>query len=188
MTDEGCFTKHPLDPAESRRKTETGRFSAGMGKGIVLPVILILLWQLVGTFELISKTVLPAPLDILLTFRDLIVSGELFTHLGISIQRAALGFFLGAGLGLLLGLVIGFSKIAEDYLDPSANAENRSASRRHAAVYLMVRFRRTVKGALDRARRLLLGIYQHIFRNQGRRFETVRCGESIGVPLAEAGD
>lgn len=85
-------------------KLRPAAFRLAWGKGIVLPVILILLWQLVGTFELISKTVLPAPLDILLTFRDLIVSGELFTHLGISIQRAALGFSWEPDSGSCWGL------------------------------------------------------------------------------------
>lgn len=84
-------------------KHKPAAFRLAWGKGLVLPVIIILLWQLVGALELISKTVLPAPFDILLTFRDLIASGEFFAHLGISIQRAALGFSWGQDSGSCSG-------------------------------------------------------------------------------------
>ncbi|MCY7879401.1 ABC transporter permease, partial [Bacillus spizizenii] len=40
----------------------------------------------------VSATVLPTPVAIVLTFKELILSGELFGHLQISIYRAALGF------------------------------------------------------------------------------------------------
>lgn len=170
-------------------KLRPAAFRLAWGKGILLPVTLVLLWQLVGSFELISKTVLPAPFDILITCRDLTVSGELFTHLGISIQRAALGFCLGAGLGLLLGLVIGFSKIAEDYLDPSLQMLRTVP---HLAVtplfILWFGFDELSKVLLIALGAFFPVYINHIFRDQGRRFETVRCGESIGVPLAEAGD
>lgn len=67
----------------------------------------------------VSATVLPTPVTIVLTFKELILSGELFGHLQISIYRAALGFLLGAGLGLMIGILAGFSKRTELYLDPS---------------------------------------------------------------------
>ena len=43
-----------------------------MLRGFVVPIIIILIWQLVGTFFEIPKTVLPTPLDILQTFQALI--------------------------------------------------------------------------------------------------------------------
>lgn len=46
----------------------------------------------------VSATVLPTPVTIVLTFKELILSGELFGHLQISIYRAALGFCLARGL------------------------------------------------------------------------------------------
>lgn len=85
-------------------KQKPTAFRRAWGKGFILPVIIILLWQLIGSLELISKTVLPAPYDILLTFRDLIASGEFFTHLGISIQRAAFGFSWEPDSGCCSGL------------------------------------------------------------------------------------
>ncbi|HHY0837960.1 TPA: ABC transporter permease [Bacillus thuringiensis] len=88
-------------------------------RAITIPVIILIIWQLAGVFGLVSKTVLPTPLDIFLAFQDLIKTGELFGHLSISVFRAAAGFFIGGGLGIILGTIVGFSTRSEQYLDPS---------------------------------------------------------------------
>ncbi|PGR71817.1 sulfonate ABC transporter permease [Bacillus thuringiensis] len=88
-------------------------------RAITIPVIILIIWQLAGVFGLASKTVLPTPLDIFLAFQELIKTGELFGHLSISVFRAAAGFFIGGGLGIILGTIVGFSTRSEQYLDPS---------------------------------------------------------------------
>ncbi|MCS6592963.1 ABC transporter permease [Bacillus cereus] len=88
-------------------------------RAITIPVIILIIWQLAGVFGLVSKTVLPTPLDIFLAFQELIKTGELFGHLSISVFRAAAGFFIGGGLGIILGTIVGFSTRNEQYLDPS---------------------------------------------------------------------
>lgn len=87
-------------------------------RAITIPVIILIIWQLAGVFGLVSKTVLPTPLDIFLAFQELIKTGELFGHLSISVFRAAAGFFIGGGLGIILGTIVGFSTRSEQYLDP----------------------------------------------------------------------
>ncbi|MCY8857422.1 ABC transporter permease [Bacillus atrophaeus] len=103
----------------SQKRKNTAKNVYGWVKGLVLPFVIIAVWQIAGSLEIVSATVLPTPLVILLTFKDLIVSGELFVHLKISVYRAAAGFLSGAGLGLLIGLLVGFSKKTEHYIDPS---------------------------------------------------------------------
>ncbi|MCU4712190.1 ABC transporter permease [Bacillus cereus] len=88
-------------------------------RAITIPVIILIIWQLAGVFGLVSKTVLPTPLDIFLAFQELIKTGELFGRLSISVFRAAAGFFIGGGLGIILGTIVGFSTRSEQYLDPS---------------------------------------------------------------------
>ncbi len=88
-------------------------------KGFVLPGIVIVLWQTISGLGYVSDTVLPSPLLIIQSFISLLVSGELFEHLRISIFRAFIGFLLGAGIGLSLGLIVGFSKRSEGYVDPT---------------------------------------------------------------------
>ncbi|MCY9203935.1 ABC transporter permease [Bacillus atrophaeus] len=103
----------------SQKRKNTDKNVYGWVKGLVLPFVIIAVWQIAGSMEIVSATVLPTPLVILLTFKDLIVSGELFVHLKISVYRAAAGFLSGAGLGLLIGLLVGFSRKTEHYIDPS---------------------------------------------------------------------
>ncbi|MDA1671149.1 ABC transporter permease [Bacillus cereus] len=88
-------------------------------RAITIPIIILIIWQLAGVFGLVSKTVLPTPLDIFLAFQELIKTGELFGHLNISVFRAAAGFFIGGSLGIILGTIVGFSTRSEQYLDPS---------------------------------------------------------------------
>ncbi len=88
-------------------------------RAITIPIIVLIIWQLAGVFNLVSKTILPTPLDIFLAFQELIKTGELFGHLSISVFRAAAGFFIGGSLGIILGTIVGFSTRSEQYLDPS---------------------------------------------------------------------
>ncbi|HGP3674174.1 MULTISPECIES: ABC transporter permease [Bacillus cereus group] len=88
-------------------------------RATTIPIIILIIWQLAGVFGLVSKTVLPTPLDIFLAFQELIKTGELFGHLSISVFRAAAGFFIGGSLGIILGTIVGFSTRSEQYLDPS---------------------------------------------------------------------
>ncbi|MGE7859476.1 ABC transporter permease [Bacillus mobilis] len=88
-------------------------------RAITIPIVILIIWQLAGVFDLVSKTVLPTPLDIFLAFQELIKTGELFGHLSISVFRAAAGFFIGGSLGIILGTIVGFSTRSEQYLDPS---------------------------------------------------------------------
>ncbi|WP_426454099.1 ABC transporter permease [Paenibacillus sp. S-38] len=88
-------------------------------RGSVLPVSILVIWQLLGTFELVSETILPTPVAIVQAFWELLVSGELLGHLEISLWRAAVGFAVGGTLGLLFGLAAGLFRGVEQSVDPS---------------------------------------------------------------------
>ena len=86
---------------------------------LYFPVSILLLWQLAGTLELVEEHVLPTPLKILSTFWILLSTGDLHVHLLASGQRVLFGFLLGAIVAITLGVVTGFSKIAQQIIDPS---------------------------------------------------------------------
>ncbi|AIQ60103.1 ABC transporter permease [Paenibacillus borealis] len=88
-------------------------------KGLILPVLTLIVWEIFGTAGQINPTVLPTPHVIALEFYNLARSGELLFHLKISLWRSLLGFLLGGSVGLALGLWSGFSRLAEKQLDPS---------------------------------------------------------------------
>ncbi|WP_337104163.1 ABC transporter permease [Paenibacillus sp. YIM B09110] len=107
----------PANQAEERR--DWLDFFPKWTHAWLVPIVIVAVWQLVSGLELLPRTMLPSPVLIGKSFIDLCVSGELFEHLGISAYRAGLGFLLGGGLGLLLGLSAGLGKVVEKTLDPS---------------------------------------------------------------------
>ncbi len=70
-------------------------------------IVLIVVWEIGSRTGVISALVLPAPSEALTALRDLWVSGELWLHLGASLQRLVLGWTSGTVLGIGLGLGIG---------------------------------------------------------------------------------
>lgn len=52
----------------------------------------------------------------------LLEDGALFAHVGISVQRVLFGFFFGAVAGLLLGSLLGLSRLADGLLHPTVGA------------------------------------------------------------------
>ncbi|WP_171522933.1 aliphatic sulfonate ABC transporter permease SsuC [Acinetobacter shaoyimingii] len=83
----------------------------------LVPILLIAIWQIASVTGLLESRVLPAPTAVVIAFWDLLVSGELWKHVKISAGRALIGLFIGGGLGLLLGLLNGSSKVASTLLD-----------------------------------------------------------------------
>lgn len=85
----------------------------------IVPVALLVAWQLASSFGWLSTRVLPAPSEVLRAGLALAQSGELWTHVRVSAGRAFLGLAIGGGLGLLLGLLTGSLRLAETLLDSS---------------------------------------------------------------------
>lgn len=83
----------------------------------LVPLVLIVLWQIASGIGWLSTRVLPAPLDVVTAFWTLAASGELWIHVRVSAARALTGLAVGGGLGLLLGLLTGSSRMAETLLD-----------------------------------------------------------------------
>jgi sulfonate transport system permease protein len=85
----------------------------------LLPLSLLLAWELAARQGWLSSRVLPEPLAVLQAFWNLARSGELWHHVAVSSGRALAGLAIGGGLGLLLGLLTGSLRLAETLLDTS---------------------------------------------------------------------
>ncbi|MBB1602064.1 aliphatic sulfonate ABC transporter permease SsuC [Variovorax sp. UMC13] len=95
-------------------------FGVNVAKRLVpwlVPVGLIVFWQIASSFGWLSTRVLPAPIDVVKAAWTLTVSGELWTHVKVSAGRALAGLAIGGGAGLALGLLTGSVKFAETLLD-----------------------------------------------------------------------
>ena len=83
----------------------------------IVPALLIILWQVAAQSGWLSSRILPEPWAVAKAFASLGISGELWTHLKVSLWRAIASFVVGGGLGLLLGLLTGSFRTAETLLD-----------------------------------------------------------------------
>jgi sulfonate transport system permease protein len=81
------------------------------------PFALLALWELLARTGAIQSSVLPAPSSVVVTARTLLATGELQVHLRASLQRAVVGFTVGASIGFALGVLVGFFRLADALLD-----------------------------------------------------------------------
>jgi sulfonate transport system permease protein len=88
----------------------------------LLPIALLGLWYVGTERGWLSEQVLPPPAYVYQTLTDLFSTGDLWLNASASLQRVLVGFLIGSGLGVTLGLVMGLSKTVEDYLLPTFNA------------------------------------------------------------------
>lgn len=108
--------------------------------GLIVPVIAIAVWQLVASKGWVNPQVLPGPAEVcqkwlayllpLTTFADYqaqnpgaswlawAVSGELPGDAVNSLYRVLVGFVVGAGLALPLGLAMGASRVVHAWFNP----------------------------------------------------------------------
>ncbi|MGW4940212.1 ABC transporter permease subunit [Actinoplanes sp. NPDC004185] len=82
-----------------------------------VPLLLLLTWELLARAGIIAPNVLPAPSSVGATAWRLTETGELPTHLWESLKRAAIGLAIGGSIGLVLGVLTGFSRLAEAIVD-----------------------------------------------------------------------
>lgn len=84
-----------------------------------IPVLIVVIWELAARVGWIEPQVLPAPSSVAVTAWNLARNGDLFVHLGVSLLRAACGFLIGGAIGLALGVLVGFSRLAQALIDRS---------------------------------------------------------------------
>jgi len=107
-----------VDDAQLTRPKSTWRSSSWSRVAPwIVPFVLIAVWQLASQVGWLSSRILPEPWAVAKAAWTLAVSGELWTHVQVSLGRAVTAFAVGGGLGLALGLLTGTFRTAETLLD-----------------------------------------------------------------------
>jgi sulfonate transport system permease protein len=83
----------------------------------IVPLAILLLWQLTSQFGLLADQVMPAPTAVAAAFWRVTRSGELLRDIEVSTARAFAGFAIGGGLGFALGMLNGLSDLSEKLTD-----------------------------------------------------------------------
>jgi sulfonate transport system permease protein len=86
---------------------------------LVLPIGIIVAWWILTVTNAIPATTISTPSATWDAFVELLRHQDLIGDVGISIRRALLGLALGAGVGLILGIIVGLYRLGEELLDAS---------------------------------------------------------------------
>ena len=85
-------------------------------KIIAIFVSILLIWQIVVTLTSIEHYILPSPNRVLIALNQ--NYGILYKHSVITFSEIILGLILGVGLGFFSALLMGYYKLARDWLMP----------------------------------------------------------------------
>jgi len=118
-------TKPKLPQAPLLRRASFSRLRAsinpGRYRGILLSAaslaLAFLIWQLLSTF-IFNPFLIPPPLEVIRTAIPMIMSGEIFADVSISMSRILVGFFSGSLIGVIFGVLLGRIRVLHDLLDP----------------------------------------------------------------------
>jgi sulfonate transport system permease protein len=113
------LTQNPVGSGKSRVRVS---WLGAVVLGMLVPVVLLGLWQWGATNGSFSSSQLPTPSAVFSALLELIERGTFWSHVAISLQRVLLGFAIGASAGLFIGSVVGLSRTASRLLSPTIQA------------------------------------------------------------------
>jgi sulfonate transport system permease protein len=83
----------------------------------ILPIAIVVIWQIACATGYASSRVLPAPSDVALAAWKSLRSGALERNIWVSFWRATVGFVIGGGIGFAFGLANGLSQLSDKLTD-----------------------------------------------------------------------
>ncbi|MBB2977038.1 sulfonate transport system permease protein [Microbacterium endophyticum] len=94
------------------------RRSVRVSGGLLVPILILGVWQTVTVSGLVPSYRLPAPTSVLAAAIQLSESGELWFHVAISVQRVLLGFGIGSAVGLVFAALVGLTRVGDILFTP----------------------------------------------------------------------
>ncbi|MEX2693232.1 ABC transporter permease [Rhizobium mongolense] len=90
-------------------------------RGITLPVLLLVAWEVSARTGLADPRFLPSLKDVALTAKREILDNGLFAELGFSLMRNIAGFGIGTVLGIALATLLALSRPTDRLISPTFN-------------------------------------------------------------------
>lgn len=100
--------------------------------------VLILLWEALPSLGFVDEFLLPTFRTVLKCLSNLFLSGEMFRHIGASLGRSAVGFTLAVSVSVPLGILMGWFKGIERFMDPLIQASRNTSTLALYPVFILV--------------------------------------------------
>jgi len=111
------LTTPTAEPHRSRKRPRSLQVSDRF-LGWIIPLGILLGWEVLAREGMLAPNWLPAPTVIAGTIYEMAVAGDLWHHVGITVARVAVGFLIGATAGTCFGALTGYLPVARTLLDP----------------------------------------------------------------------
>ena len=105
-------------PSVARRVRKSDEAQRDRMLGMLSPVVLFIVWELLARLHWIDTRFFPAPSSIAGTFSQLTLNGVLLSNTWTSLQRLFFGIIIGGIPALLLGLLMGLYRPIRAAIDP----------------------------------------------------------------------
>jgi sulfonate transport system permease protein len=100
-------------------KSGPSRASGAASLGWIVPLLIIVAWQVSSSAGALASNILPSPVEVAKAAWRLTLSGELPVNIGVSALRAGAGLLVGGSIGLTLAFANGLSRWSEVLTDTS---------------------------------------------------------------------
>ncbi|BBL67800.1 ABC transporter permease [Methanoculleus chikugoensis] len=86
--------------------------------GIAAVAVVAIVWQIIAEYVVGRSFILPSVTDVASAFINLLGSGTLLTDLAVSLEHFGIGIIAAFILGVPLGILMGWFRVADHLLDP----------------------------------------------------------------------
>ena len=81
-------------------------------------ILLLLLWELAAHLGWIDSFIMSCPSRIWATFKELVASGTIWHHIGVSTWETLAGFAIGTALGYVVAVILWWNSFLKDVFEP----------------------------------------------------------------------
>lgn len=99
------------------KKEKTQKYSVKFWQ-IFLVVFFLVGWEVLARVGIVNTFLLSSPSAIWLLFLEYLKDGSIFTHIGISVWETILGFSIGTIIGIIVAILLWWSKTFARICDP----------------------------------------------------------------------
>ncbi|AZV41882.1 ABC transporter permease [Peribacillus asahii] len=107
-------------------------------KQSIVLVALFLLWEISPRIGLVDPAFFPTFSSVVISWWNMVISGELFAHFMASITRSVSGFGLALLIAIPLGLMIGWYPLARELLNPVLELFRNTAALALLPVFMLL--------------------------------------------------